>query len=122
MHSESVTKHAAPLGCRTQQALHPRLAIHTSIYIQPLWAQRYSVSCVGEVLQKQSKQKLRLEVRMRALCVFWIGKRMQRYSVSRVGEVLQKQSKQKLRLEVRMCVCWVLEQEEDAALWRKLCW
>ena len=53
---------------------------------------------------------------------FWNRRRMQRYSVSRVGEVLQKQSKQKLRLEVRMCVCWVLEQEEDAALWRKLCW
>ena len=52
--------------------------------------QRYSVSRVGEVLQKQSKQKLQLEVRMRALCVFWIGKRMQRYSVSRVGEGLHR--------------------------------
>ena len=31
--------------------------------------QRYSVSRVGEVLQKQSKQKLRLEVRM---CVCWV--------------------------------------------------
>jgi len=84
--------------------------------------QRYSVSRVGEVLQMQSKQKLRLEVKMKALCVFWIGKRMQRYSVSCVGEVLQKQSKQKLRLEVRMRALCVLDWEKGAALQRKPCW